>query len=99
MQDFQNSYDAMALLVRTGDPVSLVGYAPRYYSKDLAELIKSNAPDKVEVIVQKVNPKAPVQYRVLCKLKSPWPPGFKPCSGDQFKTLASITDDRFPIAI
>jgi len=88
MQDLQNDYDEMALLMRTNDPVSLVGYAPRYYSAELTELIKSNGPEKVKVSVEQVNPDAPIQYRVLCKLKTHWSMNFEPCSNDDFKSLA-----------
>ena len=88
MQDLQNPYDDMALLMRTGDPITLVGYAPRYYSAEFTQLIKSNGPDKVRVTVEQVNNDAPEQYRVLCKLLSPWPVNFSPCAKEQFKALA-----------
>ncbi|MFV2058896.1 MAG: HIRAN domain-containing protein [Thiohalomonadales bacterium] len=88
MQDFQNSYDGMALMMRTNDPVSLVGYTPRYYSGEVSELIKSNKPENIVVTVEKVNQNAPLQYRVLCKLKTKWPANFMPCSDAQYKALA-----------
>ena len=88
MQDLQNEYDAMALLLRTGDPVSLVGYAPRYYSAELTKLIQENGADQVKINVTQVNPDAPLQYRVLCQLKTPWPPNFMPCSQDSYQALA-----------
>lgn len=88
MQDLQNEYDDMALLLRTGDPITLVGYAPRYYSAEFTQLISSTGPDQVKVTVEQVNRDAPIQYRVLCKLTSPWPENFMPCSGEEFKALA-----------
>lgn len=39
MRDLQNEHDAMALLLRTGDPIFLVGYAPRYYSEEFNQVI------------------------------------------------------------
>ena len=73
MQDLQNPHDSMALFMRTSDPITLVGYAPRYYSAEFTQLIKSTEPDQVKVAVEQINSDAPIQYRVLCKLVSPWP--------------------------
>ena len=88
MQDLQNLHDSMALLVRTDDPVSLVGYVPRYYSSELTQLIKENGPECVKVTVEQVNTDAPIQYRVLCKIETPWPTKFSPCADEQFQALA-----------
>ncbi len=88
MQDLQNPHDSMALLMRTGDPITLVGYAPRYYSAEFTQLIKATAPDQVKVTVEQVNIDAPIQYRVLCKLVSPWPANFAPCARKEFQALA-----------
>ena len=88
MKDLQNPHDPMALLMRTDDPVSLVGYAPKYFSAEFTDLIDKVSPDKVEVSVEQVNLDAPIQYRVLCRLRAPWPDGFSPCSLGPFKALA-----------
>jgi hypothetical protein len=88
MQDLQNPHDPMALLMRTGDPITLVGYAPRYYSAEFTQLIKSTGQGQVKVTVEQVNLDAPVQYRVLCKLASPWPQNFSSCSTSEFQSLA-----------
>lgn len=88
MQDLQNSHDNMALLMRTGDPVTLVGYAPRYYSAEFTQLINTTGPNQVNVTVEQVNRDAPEQYRVLCKLVSPWPANFSPCAKEEFEVLA-----------
>lgn len=88
MQDLQNQHDDMALLLRTDDPVSLVGYAPKYFSAEVSKLLELNSQENVKVSVEQVNPNAPLQYRVLCKLKTHWPASFMPCSNDQFKSLA-----------
>lgn len=86
-QDLQNGFDETALFVRTGDPVTLVGYAPRYYSADFTQLIQRVGPGEVHVQVERVNPEAPIQYRVLCKLSAPWPAGFSPCESGPFQPL------------
>lgn len=86
-QDSQNSFDETALFVRTGDPVTVVGYAPRYYSVDFTKLMKLVGPGEVHVQVERVNPEAPIQYRVLCKLTAPWPADFAPCETGLFQPL------------
>jgi len=88
MADVQNKMDDKALLMRTDDPVTLVGYAPRYYSAEFSQVLKANSSDQVEVTVDKVNRDAPLQYRVLCKLKSPWPVNFSLCAQGEFELLA-----------
>jgi hypothetical protein len=90
MRDMQNSHDTMALLMRTADPVTLVGYAPRYYSAEFTKLIEcfEGSSEKVSVTVEQVNLDAPAQYRVLCKLSSPWPANFLPFMADQFQALS-----------
>lgn len=89
MQDLQNPHDSMALLMRTDDPVTMVGYAPRYYSAEFTQLIKFTDPDQVRVTIERVNKDAPVQYLVLCKLVSPWPANFSPCTNKEFEALAA----------
>ncbi|MCY4420882.1 MAG: HIRAN domain-containing protein [Gammaproteobacteria bacterium] len=88
MQDLQNTHDKKALLLRTKNPVSIVGYAPRYYSAEFTQLISSTDPDQVRVTVERVNRDAPVQYQILCKLVSPWPANFLPCADKEFEALA-----------
>ncbi|WP_131721597.1 HIRAN domain-containing protein [Xanthomonas sp. NCPPB 1128] len=77
MKDFQNERDPAALLLRTDDPVSLVGYAPRYYSHDLSRLAGECHAGDFCVTVERVNIGAPAAYRVLCKVTAPWPEGFE----------------------
>lgn len=92
LKDVQNDHDDWALLLRTGDPVSMVGYCPRYFSKDFSELIDhSTSPKSIKVIVEKVNTDAPSQFRLLCKLTAPWPHDFNPCSGEEYEPLAKFT--------
>jgi hypothetical protein len=87
MRDVQNQWDAAALAFRTGDPVSLVGYAPAYFARDFSELLVDERANDTVVTVEKVNLNAPLQYRVLCRLRAPWPAGFLPCSEARFQEL------------
>ncbi len=93
MKDFQNKRDPSALLLRTDDPISIVGYAPSYYTTDIAKVAGDHT---TCVTVERVNPNAPVQYRLLCKLSAPWPEAFAPFGSDVFKPLdtsgRTITD-------
>lgn len=87
MPDIQNEYDSHALMLRAKEPVTLVGYAPRYYSGEFSSVVKEVGQDNIKVTIEQVNKDAPLQYRVLCKLQSPWPVNFTPCVMGQFKTL------------
>jgi len=87
MRDMQNRHDPMALLLRTEDPISLMGYVPKYYSNELCQLIDKNGHKEVKVTVQQVNADAPIQYKVLCKIETPWPSTFSPCSDKSFQVI------------
>lgn len=86
-QDLQNPSDQRALLMRTGDPLWVVGYCPRFYSAEFSRLLELAGPDKVEVAVSGVNPDAPLQFRLRCRLTAPWPAGFAACSQDIYEPL------------
>jgi hypothetical protein len=84
MGDLQNEFDQAALLMRTGDPISVVGYVPKYYSTDLREILSSRGASAVAVTVERVNKDAPMQYRVLCKALADWPSEYTPCAAESF---------------
>ncbi|WP_295435495.1 HIRAN domain-containing protein [uncultured Thiodictyon sp.] len=86
-KDFQNPSDPSALLVRTGEPLSIVGYCPRFYSAEFSKLIDLVGGDRVVVAVSAVNLDAPLQFRLRCRLTAPWPAGFTACSQDAFQPL------------
>ena len=90
MQDVQNKADPMALLLRTDDPMSMVGYIPRYYSAEFSTVMSRVSQERVVVSVERVNPDAPSNFRLLCKFVSPWPAGFVPCAKGEFEPLAVI---------
>lgn len=86
--DVQNSHDAFAIMLRTGDPVSVVGYCPRYLAEDLTKLLSLAGPEHIEVTVEQVNHDAPLQLRLLCQLTAPWPRDFNPFESEDFISLA-----------
>jgi hypothetical protein len=90
MRDVQNHIDSNALLLRTGDPISVIGYCPRYYSAEFSQLLVKAPVDQVRVMVEKVNPDAPSHYRLMCRLSAPWPHGFEPCARDAFEPVVPV---------
>jgi hypothetical protein len=88
MPDPQNRHDTYAVALRTDDPVMIVGYCPRYLSQDFLSLLKTGTPDTPEVVVERVNKDAPMQLRLLCSFRTPWPAGFEPCSDEEYEVLA-----------
>lgn len=93
MKDVQNDVDPFALLLRTKEPISLVGYAPRYYSEDFSILASGNEVKAACVTVEQVNLDAPLPYRVLCKINAPWPNSFSACQSSKFSSLATDVVD------
>lgn len=71
--DVQNDMDRDAIAIRTCDPTQIIGYCPRFLTKDLLRLLKEDAGNKnLKLSVAKVNNNAPIQYRLLCKLEAKW---------------------------
>lgn len=92
MLDIQNTFDPYAVAVRTSDPSGrlIIGYVPRYLAQDVSELLGRCEPDSVELRVERVNSSAPLQQRVLCRMKACWPEGFQPCSREEFEPIVQV---------
>lgn len=86
----QNVFDPNAIGLY-GVEVSGVklGYVPRYLARDLNRIIEQCGLENVWITVEKVNSDAPLQQRLLCRLKACWPPGFVPCSDIEFSPINS----------
>ena len=95
LSDRQNSHDAMALMLRTDDPVRIVGFVPRYHCADVSRLLQLAGPEAVRVVVERINLDAPIQYRLLCRVSAPWPEHFQPCGGDEFQPI-NVGLDELP---
>lgn len=91
MFDDFNSYDPDAVAVRTADVRErhLIGYVPRYLAREVRLLCASCDPDFMELRVERVNPGAPLQQRLLCRLNTCWPQGFSPCDDEDFQPIPS----------
>lgn len=94
MLDIQNQYDRRAVAVRTDDERTLIGYVPRYLAHEVWQLVQQCDVDFIEVSVDRVNHDAPLQNRVLCRMRACWPAGFLPCSGEDFGPIASRLAER-----
>lgn len=86
MLDLCNSHDSNAVAVRVER--TMIGYVPRYLVEDVWELLKGCGA-VITLFVEKVNKEAPLQQRLLCRMHSCWPEGFKPCSGEAFLPIPS----------
>ena len=87
--DPSNAYDPHAVAVFASDAHDEVkiGYVPRYLACDAQKLIDGCGTNSGMLTVERINPDAPLQQRVLCKLNTCWPDDFRPCSGDEFQPI------------
>lgn len=85
--DVQNSDDPKAVGLRTEIDRTLMGYFPRYLAHDVWELLHRCDVSFMHVTVNRLNPTAPLQNRVLCEMRACWPEGFRPCSTEDYQTL------------
>jgi hypothetical protein len=86
--DDTNKYDSKAVALWTRDDCR-VGYVPRYVAREVRELLTRCEGESITLAVQQVNVAAPLQQRLLCRVRSVWPRGFRPCSGEEFQPIAS----------
>jgi len=85
MADFFNPSDPQAVALRTSRADQmLIGYVPRYLAKDVWQFLSGCNTDFMKVVVERVNKDAPLQQRLLCRMNSCWPEGFRPCSDEAF---------------
>ncbi len=90
-----NQYDRYAVAVWTnGAEEYRIGYVPRYLARDIRRLHEYCDPEFLSLRVQRVNPSAPLQQRVLCRMNACWPDGFQPCSGREFRPIGSSNGSR-----
>jgi HIRAN domain len=94
MLDFQNARDPHAVAVRTEEERMVIGYVPRYLARDVWELVQSCDRELIQLSVQAVNADAPLQNRVLCRMRACWPDAFRPCSGPEFAQIPTTVPAR-----
>jgi len=87
MRDIQNRLDSYALVLRTDNPIELVGYCPSFYTKDFNRLIDKNGVENISLKVIKNNIDAPSQLKLLCEFRTEWSETFKPFDSEKFETI------------
>jgi hypothetical protein len=89
MPDINNPADPNAVAARTMDKAEnhLLGYVPRYLAYDVRGLCHSCPADAPQLTVERVNPKAPLQFRLLCRLRACWPVTFTPCNEGSYRPI------------
>ena len=86
----ENAFDSYAIGLYCVEVNGVkLGYAPRYLARDLNRIITQCGQEKVWVTVEKLNSDAPLQQRLLCRIKACWPTGFVPCSDQEFSPINS----------
>lgn len=79
MHDMQNRVDKEAIMLRTEGNCP-IGFLPRFLLSDTWALLHLG--EKVKIFVEQVNPPpAPIQQRILCKMKARRPADFAPGRG------------------
>jgi len=82
--DRENQVDSFAILLHTKDQLN-VGFCPRYLAPDVQRLLNSDA--EWRLIVARVNPGAPVQFRLLCQLVFTLPGDIGFFAGEDFQPI------------
>lgn len=82
-EEDDNTHDSSALRLETDDRIK-AGYCPRYLNKDLRRIMKNT---KVALTVERLNPNAPIQFRLLCKAVFTLPHGYKLFEDEECKPL------------
>lgn len=81
--EVENEHDCFALVIETADPIK-VGYCPRYFSRDLCQIMEKST---VKLTVERLNHDAPIQFRLLCKAVFKLPEGVKLFASDEYQRL------------
>ncbi len=89
----QNPKDRNAIAIFSHD--TPLGYIPRYLATDAGHLLRECDARDVKLFVERVNPAAPMQQRLLCRLDACWPADFNPCSGPEFELLSEQAAESF----
>lgn len=91
----ENEYDSNATLVLSsteeeGSALRL-GYCPRYLSADISQLLNNNTESMV-FTVESINEKAPIYYKLMCRLRGKIKPDFNRSllDRDEFKFVQEM---------
>lgn len=84
--DLENTQDENAYILRTNDPVEIMGYCPKHLVKDFAKLFELSK-ESFGIKVKKVNKNAPEQFRLLCEITCNWHKDFLPFVENEFQLI------------
>lgn len=106
MLDLCNPAGRNMVALRTDNADRLMlGYVPRYLAHTISKLVRGYGPEflcaldpswvpglcpGIQIFTDLVNRDAPLQQRLLCRLRACWPEGFRPCSGEEFQPIPAI---------
>lgn len=90
MPDDHNPVDSVTIKLLTGDKVE-AGFCPRYLVPDLYPLL-NRGPDW-HLTVARVNPDAPMQFRLLCRLVFKLPEGVEFFAREAFQPVGGFCKD------
>lgn len=65
-----------------------IGYCPRYLAEDFKRLLGSDKLQDKKFSAVKINPEAPYQYKILCRLETKWPEDFTPFLSEEYRDLS-----------
>ena len=68
-----------------------IGYVPRYLSRDVRTLAAKCPESAPQLHVERINPSAPFQMRVLCHMTADWPEEFRSCASDEYRPIVGGT--------
>jgi len=86
--DLENEYDKNALILRTKDPIEVVGFCPKFFAEDFYTVFEASK-KCFSINLVRVNMDAPEQLRLLCKLSCEWPDNFLPLNKPEFQLIST----------
>ena len=81
-----NEHDRFALVLETDEKLK-VGYCPRYLNKELRRVQDVTS---LRLIVEKVNPEAPLHFRLLCRTSFTLPQGIDLFTSEEYQPLSKV---------
>lgn len=78
-----NDFDKYALIIETKENIK-IGYCPRHLNRDFIKLINET---DIQLIVERLNLDAPIQFRLLCKAVFTPPPNMALFTDDEYQPL------------
>jgi hypothetical protein len=88
--DPTNEYDTNSILLRTDDPIKILGYIPRIYTYEIKALIDLVGISNIGWKLVKNNQEAPDDYRFLVEIQSKWVNDFHPFQSQEYSPIENL---------